>query len=552
MKVFKPEDLLNFGTTPTNKTAFSEWVNQSDVVDFLCDDLQDPDIILHASFDTLLLNSVLAPAEVLSELTPKALSSWSHDNSSGWSICEGMGRDKPWLEPPMSSSQPEQLKVGEQLLFQRSFYGVKGREHYYELSDKFLQIMGLHYMHELSAWCKLDDNGDIDQLVKVHSIGKRGIVISIRWKLLAEYCYLTETVVVRLFDVERVDRSNFTAWDDDHEEMVNDRGVSGKRKIMPGHASYFRGGQAFKPEFKKEAVEIKQFESFIALDWKNGRTEEISCAPEAIDNYFTKSDKPYEMSPAFFKAEVLLKYKGDIDKYSLSERRLTSRAGWELKTFDINEAGQVHTYLIYLQGLPHREQLHWKQYNEQPKTALSDRAVATDFQGNFYDGYYPVAALKKTLEKIDNQGVTWWIMKNRVLKDALHPVVTQSAAEWKEEILKLDQVLIEGFVKKELKVKAIELGQKPPASDRELKLLEKSLIGSGFDEEQAYDVLTPFHQVHYWRSVLKGHIFGKTAQNIETDALNEFGTLRAHFDDLCERCDESMKIILEAIGPAEK
>lgn len=44
--------------------------------------------------------------------------------------------------------------------------------------------------------------------------------------------------------------------------------------------------------------------------------------------------------------------------------------------------------------------------------------------------------------------------------------------------------------------------------------------------------------VHNLRSILKGHISGQTAEQIRLDAIKGFGSLRNHFNDLCERCHE--------------
>lgn len=550
MDIFRLDKVTEFCTAPLTKEDFSDWVSQSNVLDFLICDLNDENIILHASVNTMLLNTILVPKEILSASDRRELISWNHDNQSGWSIWSGGGQSKSWIEPPLSGSEPKVLSEGEQLLFKRSFHGVKNREGYIEISEKFLQVMDLHYMHELNAWCKLDENGDIDEIIKIHSLEKNGkelgTVVTIRFGILAEYCDLVDSVVVRLFDVDRIDYANFTQWGSEPEEIIDERGVIGKLKVMPNHASYFRGAQAFFPKHSVESQK-KDYASFIAQDWKNRITKEISCSPDSIDNYFTQSDKPFEMSPAFFNAEVLLKYKSDSDKYTLEERSISSRAGWYLKTYDVNDAGQVHTYLGYLQDLPYSEQLHWKQFNEHPKSPISERAKTNDFDGNFYDGNYPVEDLKRELDSLSQQEVTWWKMKSRDLKDSLHPVVTKSVDEWKEEILKLDQILVEGLVKKQLKARAKELNQTPLDKDRELKLLERCLIGCGFDEEHAYEILTPLHDAHNLRSTLKGHVQGKTAEKIRSDAIKDFGSLKEHFNDLCERCCQSISVIYRAL-----
>ena len=111
----------------------------------------------------------------------------------------------------------------------------------------------------------------------------------------------------------------------------------------------------------------EEYESFLAFDWKNREIKEISCSPTALVDYFTESELPYQLTPAFFRPEVLSKFKGDREKYSLTDRSIFCRGSWHLQTYDINAEGQVHTYLVYLGRLPHEEQLHLEQYNEEPK-----------------------------------------------------------------------------------------------------------------------------------------------------------------------------------------
>jgi hypothetical protein len=115
------------------------------------------------------------------------------------------------------------------------------------------------------------------------------------------------------------------------------------------------------------ASEEKQYASFITHDWRHDEIREISCAPGATASYFDDSDLPFEISPVFFKPEVLLRYKADRDKYSFSGRSIYCRGSWSLETFDINDAGQVHTYIRYLGYLPYEEQLYWRSYNEPPE-----------------------------------------------------------------------------------------------------------------------------------------------------------------------------------------
>lgn len=550
MDIYKLDNIFKFAKQPVLKTEFDVWVKQDDVVDFLNDDLLGSDIILYASLPSTLIHCALVPLASLESDAINDLQNWNHTPYSGWSVWCRPG-EKEWIEPPMADSDSSTLKVGEQILFVRSFDGVKGMGGYIEIAQKLTQVLGLHFMHERKAWCKLDDNGDIDDVIKTHLLKQGddkewGKIVSIDYQELAKYCDLTGTALVRMFDVDRIDHTSFTGWDDSEELSIDDRGVFGRKRVLVSQASYFRGVQLHEMKHFDTVNHPKEYASFIAHDWKNKRIEEISCSPDSIDNYFTKSDKPFEVTPAFFRPEVLLKYKSDTDKYSLDSRSISCRGSWHLQTYDINDAGQVHTYLIYLSKLPYNEQLHWKQFNEYPKAPISERAKINDFDGDFYDGYYPLDSLKRKLSDLEHQHIDWWIQKNLDVMDSLHPVVSASIDEWKDEILKLDQVLVEGFVEKKLRVKATQLGRNPDPKYRSLKLVEECLMGLGFETEHAREISSPLHVVHDLRNKLKGHITGETAEKIRSEAIEEFGSYTTHFENLCNRCDESMEIIINA------
>jgi hypothetical protein len=152
-----------------------------------------------------------------------------------------------------------------------------------------------------------------------------------------------------------------------------------------------RGCQIIRPGISKQALieretaphdHGKQYASFLTLDWKNRVVREISCAPAATVNYFNESNLPFEIMPAFFRQEVLVKYKADPHKYRMTQRSISCRGSWT--------AGQVHAYLIDLRGLPFEEQLYWRAYNERPKAPISERAYETDFEDSWDLAYDPL------------------------------------------------------------------------------------------------------------------------------------------------------------------
>jgi len=88
----------------------------------------------------------------------------------------------------------------------------------------------------------------------------------------------------------------------------------------------------------EENPKKRKYAKFKIYDRKNKTNVETSCAPKFLSNYFQESDLPWEVSPAFFRPEVLLRFKADPERFTLEDRRITCRNAWHLKTFDINEA----------------------------------------------------------------------------------------------------------------------------------------------------------------------------------------------------------------------
>jgi hypothetical protein len=185
------------------------------------------------------------------------------------------------------------------------------------------------------------------------------------------------------------------------------------------------------------------------------------------------------MSPVFFRSEVLMRYKADTEKYELRDRSIYCRGTWSLQTYDINDAGQVHTYLRYLRDLPYNEQLYWQAFNEWPKDGLSKRAIRTDFMGEFHDEYDSLNAVKRKVAMLDKSPPEWWDPRGEALAMALLYPVTMSQAEWANEILGLDQLVGEGFRPKPLRAMVAKSGRKVDNSWGPFKLIEECLLGYG-------------------------------------------------------------------------
>jgi len=255
------------------------------------------------------------------------------------------------------------------------------------------------------------------------------------------------------------------------------------------------------------------------------------------------------LSPAFFRPEVLAKYKGDSDKYRVDDRAITCRGAWHLKGFDINEEGQIHAYIVDLRNLPHEEQLHWKAYNEPPKGGISKRAYDADMLGSWTSYPNPLLDLKNLLREWHRKQVGWWVLRSDKLCDSVNYPVTPAADEWANDLMQLDKLIIEGFSSKWLRSLVDRLGASPPSNPvGSLNLLKQCLTLLCLGETDANALLEPLRTLQNHRSKLKGHVEGAEALSLKREALKNFGTYRSHFSSLCEKCHESLAAIGEALS----
>ena len=212
-----------------------------------------------------------------------------------------------------------------------------------------------------------------------------------------------------------------------------------------------------------------------------------------------------------------------------------------------HDAGQVHTYIVYLRNLPYEEQLYWKAHNEKPKGTISKRAYKSDFEASWDQEYDPLSNLKGALHEWDATRVPWWTLRSEKLPDQVHYPVTASPDEWANEILQLDQFVVEGFETKWLRTMAGELRKTPDAKVASLVLIEECLTGFGYSEEDARKIVAPLKTVHYLRTKLKGHASGvESISAIRKETLAEHGSYKKHFRVLAEQIDHSIRAIEDA------
>ena len=389
--------------------------------------------------------------------------------------------------------------------------------------------------------------------VSAQTAGEEGRVVTVPRNIIDEYLVITDQVMVLLYDSTRFEPKSFGGWQGQATEN-HTREPELYYRIGRNHetASYLRGFQIIRPVATKKDIirrhgigesKERQYATFIAYDWKHQTVRECSCDPKLLGNYFIESELPHEISPVFFRPEILQRYKADTDKYLLQDRRITCRHAWHLETYDVNEAGQVHTYLKYLSYLPYEEQLYWKSFNEAPNGSISRRAFQTDFEGKWNFEYDPLRSLKHVFMEFHEHRVSWWKLRDSSLLEKVHYPVTKAADEWAKEVHTLDKLVVEGLVVADLRMRVANLGHTYDSQWKSLKLLEEVLCDLGSDKDQVREILEPLGELNFLRNKISGHVSGTEAKRIKADVLKKHKTYPTHFRNLCAQCDRAIRTL---------
>lgn len=529
---------------PFESAQYENWIKAEDVIQFLKSTKGLGLIPTQIYSKKFSMYSLFVPKVRFKNMNPEYFMNWSLSTKKQcFSFSSWSSAGKEWVKVcyPFDDDSDEFFKNAEPVLYYRSFLrGPEERPYSLEFSQKLIHASNAYWVDKQNSFCKLDYNGDYVDLFKIKEQDNTTVAFADLIKLRL-YCFFTNTKLVRLFVVYRYDDDfSFLNYEnesrkeskfEDFDEQIFFKKLTLQKSAGKDRFCQICGANVIEDNLTEEDAirllyngedKVKKYEKFIAFDWKNNVVKEISCAPEALANYFTKSDLPFETTPAFFKPEVLIKYKNDPEKYEITDRTIRCRGAWSLKTYDINEEGQVHTYLCYLRYIPFSEQLYWKSFNEPPKGGLSKRAITTDFDGKWYTGKDPLNELKHALKNfptIETGDIPISLYKTNV-KDIevqikeLHYVVTESKEEFRTEIIKLASVVIDALSKDEIRKLARKIGCDDPQLGS-IKLLASCLSSIKVDEQVIKEVISPLQELWDLRSKKGIAHMGELPKNIK-------------------------------------
>lgn len=114
-----------------------------------------------------MIDSILVPIKDRDAVKPDDVMHWDNPPES-WScgLVYGGGQ-LPRVEcnEPLSRIRPNAFQAG-QLVVGRSFDGRTVDKHYYKVPQSLTHAHNLHWAFERRAWCRFDENGDLDACLR--------------------------------------------------------------------------------------------------------------------------------------------------------------------------------------------------------------------------------------------------------------------------------------------------------------------------------------------------------------------------------------------------
>ncbi len=402
------------------------------------------------------------------------------------------------------------------LFFSRSNYKDGKLITQYELLQHFVHANGLFLDNEKGTFNLINEDGDVEPKALIIVEQNFNLILFER-KALDYYLGYANHFLVRFFELKELESP--LQW-----SISSLQTSKIKRRIYEYEdIPRFKGVEVIQTVYSIEKIEKgnpKKYENFIINDFKNSKIVEWSCAPEMLDNYYKDTGKPFETSPAFFNPEVLSKYKNNHEKYEVRERGIHCYGSWSLKSYSINDEGQVHAYIYCLGQLPYKEQLHWKQYNEEPKAWISQVAYNTDFLAEFDEEASTLRAIKQKLAKfppyyLDKEKFVLWAPKGGdidVLLNQVHPVITEIKKEYRDYLLNLTILVIDGLEEKTIR-NLVQADEKTKTMEC-LEILLKS-----WGSQSTNTIMKALRALQRKRSKYAGHGGGKIDFNMKADSL---------------------------------
>ena len=202
----------------SSEPDFDEWISATDRLEFLKRNAQSDEIVMYASNTHVYIMAMAVPrVRVETNGIESLVKIDSRPDETRAGYVTGGGREDVWVEPGRSGED----KDVDDFIFVRRFHEWKDEPPtYIEIMQEYAHLAEIHWRDERSAYCRLDDNGDIEEAVSVTSEeGRQWLrVVTFKRKYLEHYLAATDKVLARKFDFLSFEPAAFHGWPDGPEE----------------------------------------------------------------------------------------------------------------------------------------------------------------------------------------------------------------------------------------------------------------------------------------------------------------------------------------------
>src|SRR5690606_1327356 len=124
--------------------------------------------------------------------------------------------------------------------------------------QEYAHLSEIHWRPEKRAYCRFDENGDIEAIVSITTREDKESnisLVSFRWEPLQEYLIATDSSLVRLFDFTLFRSSEFNGWPSKPPQKFYDsEKLFFHQLVIPNTAAYTRGVQVISPRRQNDDV----------------------------------------------------------------------------------------------------------------------------------------------------------------------------------------------------------------------------------------------------------------------------------------------------------
>jgi hypothetical protein len=190
---------------------------------------------------------------------------------------------------------------------------------------------------------------------------------------------------------------------------------------------------------------------------------EYTCDPSRLNNICVndKPNLPFDITPVFFKREVLIKYQNSPHKYSVRDGHIHFLQEGIYLRVDTDIPDYVAVLLVDLSYLDYEEQLYWRSYNIKPNdsTNISIAAYNRWYEGKFAQSSAPDAILVEKYTQFYRhwyEHIGWHLFKEnpdnkKCILYSLHLLTDENnEKEFYEQILVVTKLFIDSLNVKHL------------------------------------------------------------------------------------------------------